>query len=190
MSFTQDRRRFFRIDDQLRLDIRRTAAEARERGGDAAVSEMARIDRRIELIINAARVQAPAVAELGELLNEKLNRVLEMVGMDEELAMRMQFPERKVNLSACGLGVTLDLEFRAGEEVEIEMLLAPAETRLRLGARVVRCVARDQGGYLLHLDFTGVRPEEQEVLIQYILRRQNAWLQDLRNERKPLPFAG
>ena len=54
----QDRRRFFRLDDQLQMSLRRASAEeqsgARARGSDV----MADVDRRLGVLIASARVQA------------------------------------------------------------------------------------------------------------------------------------
>ena len=48
---------------------------------------------------------------------------------------------------------------------------------------MVSCTAGEQGNYLLHLDFVGISNEDQEFLIQYIVRRQSSFLQKLREER-------
>ena len=81
-----DRRRFFRIDDRLRLAVRRVAGadEGVGKGGDLRADEfLAGIDRGIVAIIAAARVQAPAVGELAQLLNRKLDYVIERLAQLE-----------------------------------------------------------------------------------------------------------
>ena len=62
----RDRRRFFRLDDRLQISLRRLvgdqAGAPRSRGDQVMVE----VDRRLAALIAAARVQAPAVAELAE----------------------------------------------------------------------------------------------------------------------------
>lgn len=184
----RDRRRFFRIEDRLPLSLRRVEA-GEERARPRTADAMVEIDRRLKVLIGAARVQAPAVAELAELLNRKLDHVVQTLELSEELAQRAAFREHAVNLSACGMALTAGDFHEAGTRLAIEMLIPPNATRLAVLARVVRCDARETGGYELKLDFSGIGAEDQEFLIQYIMRRQSQYLQQLREERETRPAA-
>jgi hypothetical protein len=181
----QDRRRFFRIDDRLQIALRR-AGDAAQGAADAArtADAMVEIDRRLKVLIGSARVQAPAVAELAELLNRKLDHVIDTLQLSEELAQRAAFREYAINLSACGAALHTTEPFEPGERLALEMLFPPGDQRLRVLARTVRCVPGDAGGYMLYLDFAGLAAEDQEFLIQYIVRRQGQFLQQLRERRE------
>lgn len=182
-----ERRRFFRIDDRLRLSVRRLPDEQGKApsAGDLRSSDiMLEMDRRIAAIINAARVQAPAVAELAEMLNRKVNHVIDTLELRDELARRAAFREREVVISACGLGFETRERFEPGERVVIELLFSPDDTELRILARVVRCTTQTEDRHLLVVDFVGINPGDQEFLIQYIVRRQSELLQQLREERE------
>jgi len=185
----QDRRRFFRIDDRLLLSVRRVSAEeaAGAETGAAdlrAAGVLADLDRRIATIVNAARLQAPAVAELAELLNKKLDHVVATLGLSEELAQRAMFHEQQVNISASGLGFESDELFEPDEMLQVDVLFPPSNARLTLRARVVRCIAGEQGEpNLVQLEFAELGNQDQEFLIQYILRRQGQFLQQLREAR-------
>jgi hypothetical protein len=48
---------------------------------------------------------------------------------------------------------------------------------------VVRCRDAAPGTWLLQLDFAGMRHDDQEQLIQFIVRRQGQFLQGLREQR-------
>jgi hypothetical protein len=185
----QDRRRFFRLDDQLQMSLRR-ATEDEQRGARARGSDvMADVDRRLGVLIAAARVQAPAVAELAELLNRKLDHVIQTLELNEELAQRASFREYAVNLSACGMALSCGERFEPGEKMVVEILLPPNATRLVLQARAVKVTPRPDGGYDLKADFAGIEAEDQEFLIQYIMRRQSQLLQQMREERELRPGA-
>ena len=180
----QDRRRFFRIDDRLLLALRRVAdaGDASARGARTA-DALIEIDRRLKVLIASARVQAPAMAELAELLNRKLDQVVETLQLSEELAQRAAFREYELNLSACGAALVTGESFAPGERLAMEILFPPDDERLQVAARVVRCVPRDGGGSVLYLDFAGIAAEDQEFLIQYIVRRQGQFLQQMRTQR-------
>lgn len=183
----QDKRRFFRIDDRLQLALRRLASDEAASSVQRRTETMAAIDRRLRVLIDAARLQAPAVAELAELLNGKLEHVLETLHLHEELAQRAAFREHEVNLSACGMALGTGEHYEAGERLELEMLLPPVPTHLKLLARVLRSTPKDGGGYHVLLDFARISEESQEQLIQYIVRRQSQFLQQLRAQREERP---
>lgn len=185
---TQDRRRFFRLDDHLQISLRRASAEdgAGSLAGRTA-DVMADTDRRLGVLIAAARVQAPAVAELAELLNRKLDYVIQTLELNEELAQRASFREYTVNLSACGMALSCGERFEPGERLTVEILFPPNATRLALPARTVKSTPRPDGGYDLKADFSGISAEDQEFLIQYIMRRQSQFLQQMREEQESRP---
>ena len=181
-----DRRRFFRIDDRLRLAVRRVpvADEGVGKGGDLRADEfLAGIDRGIAAIIAAARVQAPAVGELAQLLNRKLDYVIERLGQLEVSRAGAPLAEHEVSISACGIGLQSAERYEAGETLQVELMLPPDDTRLCVPARVVRCRDAAPGTWRLQLDFAGMRHDEQEQLIQFIVRRQGQFLQGLREQR-------
>lgn len=181
-----DRRRFFRIDDRLRLAVRRVpgvdavAGKGRDLRGDEF---LAGIDRGIDAIIAAARVQAPAVGELAQLLNRKLDYVIERLGQIETPRAGLPLAEHEVSISACGIGLQSAERYEAGETLQVELMLPPEDTRLCVPARVVRCRDATPGNHLLQLDFAGMDHDDQELLIRFILRRQGQFLQGLREQR-------
>ena len=182
-----ERRRFFRIDDRLRLAVRR-AAPAGERAATGVAPRadefLAGIDRGITAIIAAARVQAPAVSELAELLNRKLDYAIERLGQLEAPRASEELVEHEVSISACGIGLRSAERYDSGETLQLDLLLPPEDARLRMPARVVRCRDAANGGYQLQLDFAGMSPDDQELLIRFILRRQGQFLQGLREQRE------
>jgi hypothetical protein len=181
-----DRRRFFRIDDRLQLAVHRLpgADEGAGAGGDFGADEfLAGIDRGIAAIIAAARVQAPAVGELAQLLNRKLDYVIERLGQLEAPRARPPLAEHEVSISACGLGLQSAERYETGETLQVELMLPPDDTRLCVPARVVRCRDAAHGNYRLQLDFAGMGHDDQELLIRFIMRRQGQFLQGLREQR-------
>ncbi len=185
----RDRRRFFRLDDRLQISLRRLvgdeAGAPRSRGDQVMVE----VDRRLAALIAAARVQAPAVAELAELLNRKLDHVVQTLQLSEALAQRAAFREYVVNLSACGLALACSEYFESGEGLSVEILFPPGATPLALVARAVKCEPRPDGGYDLKADFAGIAAEDQEFLIQYIMRRQSQLLAQMREQHERRPGA-
>jgi len=184
---SDERRRFFRIDDRLQLALRRPDAVRAAPSALPAAELFADIDRRIAAIVAAARVQAPAVGELAELLNRKINYVIDALELCEGLDRRVSLREHEVSISACGLGLSCPERFDAGESLLVELVLPPSEMHLRVPARVVRCRDDAPRGYRLQLDFADIGLDDQELLIQFIVRRQAQFLQRLREQREARP---
>ena len=84
-----ERRRFFRIDDRMELYCERLSEDQAQ---DAkaileptdAQAMLASFDRQIQTIIESARVQAPAVASLAEMLNRKMNFIISALDIGSE----------------------------------------------------------------------------------------------------------
>lgn len=183
---SQDRRRYFRIALGLQLAVSRLGGSEQAPGGREA-DAIADIDRRIRAIVETARVQAPAVAELAELLNRKLDYVIDTLRLGDAVAQHAVFRETTASLSACGIGFSSPEPYPRGEELQLDLLLPPGSHHIRVQARVVGCDRDDIGDHLLHLDFTAIETEDQEFLIQYILRRQGKLLQQQREAREAGP---
>ena len=104
---TEERRRYFRIDDSMGISYQRLGAaeakafalQAREHGSNFDFS--ANFDNRIQTLLDACKIQTPLAAELIDLVNKKLNFVIRQMDIDSELMHRIAYTLRQVNVSAC-----------------------------------------------------------------------------------------
>jgi len=188
-----EKRRFFRIDDRMEL---RCEPLTEDQAADAenlmtpvdTQSMLASYDRQIQTIIDSARVQAPAVASLAEMLNRKMNFIISALDIGDKMLETVAFATQRVNLSACGLAFDTDQAHERGEQLRVEMRLQPHDLHLVVLARVVGCspVVDPSPGRQFHvqLDFASISPADQELLIQHIVRRQSLLLQEERHARE------
>ena len=188
-----ERRRYFRLDDDMELHCERLSAEQADDASKAlaptdAQAMLASFDRQIQTIIESARVQAPAVASLAEMLNRKMNFIIATLDIDHELMERATFQSNHVSLSACGISFGSDVTYETDEKLRLEMRLQPNDVTLVVLARVVDCERltepTPEHQYSLRLTFDGISPADQELLIQYIVRRQSMLLQEDRVRRE------
>ena len=180
----QDRRRFFRIDDQLELSIR-PLEQSLQGYGIAALREdasLTALDEQIARQLKALSDQ-PQLAALSAALNQKLDMIIEALELGETLLRRSELREYEVNLSACGLGVETRQFFPENTRVLLHIRFPTDHAEMKLRAEVVRSVHTRPGLYMLYLDFTDIDPVDQEFLVQYIVRRQSVYLAKLREER-------
>ncbi len=191
---SQERRRYFRIDDSLGVaysflgseEAKAFAEQAREGGGGFDLAS--NFDNRIQTLLDACRVQAPIAVELIDLVNKKLNFVIQQMDVDAELMHRVAYNMRQVNISACGMAFANDESLASGQMLQLDLLLHPSELHVSALATVVACDAvsaesvEESARYFVRLDFVELSQTNQELLIQHIVKRQSVQLKERRQQ--------
>lgn len=195
MNLKEERRRFFRIDDTLGICYRELGEQEAKAFARESIHQgsnfdfISNFDNRIQTLIEACRVQAPVAAELVDLLNKKLNFVIQQLDVDTELIKNITFQTRAVNISACGIAFANERYLEAGTVLQLDVLLSPSDLHVVTMATVVACKKMDhdtccnQRPYYVRIDFTYIHHSDQELLIQHVVKRQSALLIRQRRER-------
>lgn len=185
---SEERRRYFRIDDTIGVSFRKLGPEEARAFSDKNTHQSgnfdyaAHFDNRIQTLLDACRVQNPIAAELLDLMNKKLNFVIRQLDVDTEMLQKIAYDLKQVNVSACGMAFTVDESLNQGDLLQLDILLQPAELHLVAMAEVVACEKRqelteDSADHLfLRLNFIDMHPNDQELLIQHVVKRQSAQL--------------
>ena len=185
--YPQERRRFFRIDDSLGVSYQRISdAEAAQHQvqlqHNSQLQALDSFESRIRSLIEASKIQTPIVAELADLLNKKLNLLINQLEVDQKLLLHTPIKLQDVNISACGMAFDLGEAVPEGDRLLIQLQLYPDDTRLQIVARSVGCTENDEG-YYIRLEFHDMAADDQELLIQHIVRRQSRLLTLERKKR-------
>ena len=192
----QERRRFFRIDDIVGVCYRRLgpeearvfAAKAREHGGNFDYA--ANFDNRIQTLLDSCRIQTPVAAELLDLLNKKLNFVMRQMDIEAGLLQQIAYELKQVNISACGMAFANDEYLDRGEMLQLDILLKPGDLQVVALAEVVASEplepepADGDRQWFLRLNFVELNPNDQELLIQHVVKRQSAALKARRQAQQ------
>lgn len=176
---TPEKRRFFRINDTVGLTYELLDAQEGQAKPESSVdlwSLMSDQDEKIERLLGEVASESPKVAELVRALNQKLERVLGQLMMDNRLVQRLAGHNREVNLSACGVGFVNDRKADPGTRIKLELELLPDKQVVPLQGVVVGCDPMRRG-YYWRVNFCAVKPAVQELLIQHVVKRQSAQLQ-------------
>jgi hypothetical protein len=176
-----ERRRFFRLDDQLLLafaPLPANKAHLQPRSQDDARDIM---ELEIGSLLSQLRSTQPGTARLIELLNQKLNHIL----LVNELPVH-DMPEQvltNVNLSACGMRFLTDTNLHHESHLRLYMTLFPTHTPLCLIGRLVSIEDNPEYSstaanprWLIRLTFEPIFDSDQEQLIQHMLRLQSRQL--------------
>ncbi|OMH33776.1 PilZ domain-containing protein [Motiliproteus sp. MSK22-1] len=183
MSQTPEKRRYFRLNDSLKVSYRKLNKSSSDsnKGSslDAVYGQGSDFDLRFQTLIKSCKEKSPEVAELVGMLNQKLAHVISRLDVDEDLTQRVAFKLRMVNLSACGMAFPIEEQLDEGDRVSIDLVLnsdKDSEEQLSTTATVVACdelQQMNQGNpFYVRLNFDRLNPQTQKNLIQYLLNRQ------------------
>ncbi|MCP5312994.1 MAG: PilZ domain-containing protein [Chromatiaceae bacterium] len=188
-----ERRNFFRIDDTVRMSLRRIPAdELDERlrrleldlaGNFTVMSSLAAITAQMSVGLRRIENRDPDLAAYLRAIDQKIEVIgRAFLAQEPELTAEKAVP---VNLSAGGMSVGVDEAFAPGTALEIRMLLFPSFTGLMIYGTVVESSpesASEEYQHLARIEFTHIREHDRELLIRHLLRRQSAQLRSQQGE--------
>ncbi len=185
-----ERRSFFRIDDTIRMTLRRIEPSELPVRLDRLDSDMA---GNFTVMSSLAAITAQMAVGLRRIENRDADLAAYLRAIDQKIevigrAFVAQEPElmservNPVNLSAGGMCVGVDDVYETGTELEIRMLLFPSFHGLLIYGTVVESgpVADDDPlshdhryPYRVRIEFTHIRERDRELLIRHLLQRQS-----------------
>ncbi len=180
-STAAERRRFFRIDDEVELALQPVAAADEETRIDdfwqnehaysirnnynfqieQHIADFHRIDKRM-----------PELARYLRVLERQIDRITEKLAVDDSDSI---LERQLVNISAQGLLCRSDDAPAPGSLVELTLKLLPSGLRLVIMARVIKAEAGDEGeddASRVALDFEHLHEADREILVKYIHGKQ------------------
>ena len=189
-DFGADRRNYFRIDDTVRLSVRRVPPEELESrfeqldhdlvGNFTVMSSLAAITAQMTMGLRRIENRDPDLAAYLRAIDQKIEVIgRAFITQEPEFHAEHAVP---ANLSAGGMCVGVDEEFEPGATLEIRMLLFPSFTGLMVYGTVIDSEpSREEEGaqgfrYLTRIEFTHIRESDRELLIRHLLRRQSLQL--------------
>jgi hypothetical protein len=191
---SENRRRFFRIDDAVRLSYRaldadeladRVARLAEGLGGSfALMASLSAVTHRMSVSLRRIEQHSGDVAAYLRALDQKIEAVARALLLQDPALPAMA--EEPVNLSAGGLAIVAQQCLPTGTAVEVRLLLLPPMVGILAFGTVVECTDPPvDGGYLpgsrlMRVDFTHIRDEDRDLLIRHMLRRQGERLRQAR----------
>lgn len=178
-----ERRRFFRIDDQMTLFCREIAPEEVPESNDLhqeitdVFSLTAALDcltQEASSLLRKIERKYSNIADYLKIFDKKLDLVARaMLIRDERLAEQ---PTNSVNISASGMAFDWENPIEKGTTVELKMVLIPSLIAVVTYGNVVYCKqiksGSEQPQYHIAVDFLADREQDREVLIRHVVKRQ------------------
>lgn len=178
---TEERRRFYRIDDEilLRIDaISESEAEARLKDfleNQHAFSLRNNFNLQIEQHIADFKRISQKMPELGRYLAVLQSQIDALSERQDRGDFGASLTGKLVNLSAQGIAFNHDEAPDQGSLVELSMKLIPSGIMLVIIARVVRLTPStedSEGKNRIALDFEYIHEADREILVKYVHSKQ------------------
>ena len=177
---SNERRRFFRIDDTVGLKAERIdperAAERIEhlRHNRHEYSMLNDFDFQLDRHRADLRKITERMPELGrylKVLQRQIDCLTEKLLPDDD---RFIEREQAVNISAQGIAFYSSESAEAGDIVELHLKLYPSQHRILVLSRVVQCerTPNQEDQYRIALDFEHIREADRELLVRHVHGRQ------------------
>jgi len=189
VSNQAERRRYFRIDDQLSLQCRSIEDDEIEsfeykRDRFSIYNTFMRKNEQKLPLFKVVEKKQSDVAEYLRFMDEKINSLAKLFVSKE--AMLPDVPTHNVNLSAQGMRFFSQEEYQKGGLIEMRVKLFPSKIFMMLYARVVSCIVCSDGleqanQFLVSVDYEYIHEEDREAIIKHTHRKQ---LLDLHNKKR------
>lgn len=173
-----ERRRFFRLDDEVVLDFQllmddTVCIEQQHK----QLNEFQALEQEIGALIHQLRSQNPTIGRLAEVFNQKLNLIAGEQFREQHNADNNGAERVEVNLSACGIAFASREVLPKHAKMLLNIQLKPSNTQLVLIGRIVGVDAIDgEKPYLIRTEFENLSETQQELLIQHLFLLQSRHL--------------
>lgn len=178
-----ERRRFFRIDDYVRLTYQSVSRDTVEKVQpeslfpDAGLlnlqAELKKLDSESAQLLFQIKDQDRRLGDYLHLLNRKIELVSQQLLADrassEDNALR-----REVNLSEGGVAFSNTTALDEGQFLALHLLFLPSYAGVVLFAQVARCEAKHTGQFNIAANFHRPSNTQRQFLSQQIMRAQMA----------------
>jgi hypothetical protein len=189
---TEDRRRFFRIDDEVNLFYRKIDAKLLNEphrisdnilNSCSLTTALEMMSQDSLVLMHRLEKNLPDVAEYLKLIDAKIDLLAQAITMQG-----FQFEEtetRNVNISATGIAFNCEQALQEGDYLEIKLMLVSSMAVIVTYGRIVYRMsspsADGQYPYFVGVDFIDMKDEDRELLIKYVVKKQ---LQQIRDKKQ------
>lgn len=181
-----ERRRFFRIEDEIVLVYRSIAPE--DMPDPAQFSNQAldqfSLTSTLEYLTQESHAHLrrierdyPDVAEYLKTLERKIDVLAQALMISNNRLVDQ--PTRKVNLSAAGIAFDAEQPIPQGSLLELKMVLPPSLVGIITFGKVVHCSPlANEASWRVGVDFLSMREQDREFLIRHVVKRQLTLLRE------------
>lgn len=185
-----ERRRYVRVEDTVLLRYRLLTGDEEDpaeatSGEPHYRQQIQALENKLRIVLPRSRERFPDLTEALDLINMKINVLADQIS--EESVAGDMVVARQVSLSACGVAFPAEDKAGVDDDVWLELVLQPHMIKIECHAKVVACERNEEDErfpYLIRVEFSGLSNEDEESLIQHVIRTESHLLKQKRMQRE------
>lgn len=174
MAENEERRRYFRIDDEVAISFSLLEDES-DVDAEENLNQEFHISLEVQIrhAMGDIRSQTPKIAHVLDLMNQKINLLRSLEDKHESAPVL-----KGANLSACGVAFAWHEPLPINQQLMVNLYLQPHHELIRTQAHVAGSTkntdpsALQEDANIIRLDFDNMQKNYEEVLIQHVVQRQ------------------
>ena len=189
----RERRRYYRIDDVVRLEYRVLSEEesaALGRGaaptkppGEGLMEQITALTKHMTPLLSEIRKTSPVLARYLNQLNKKVDLLATHIALESSARFRADAESeagpRHVNLSAGGVAFAVPRCLPKGRYLHIRLGVEETGFLLNTYGRVIDCRPREgRDDYEVRVEFPFLDEQERGLLVRHIFQRQRALIRE------------
>ncbi len=179
---TDERRRFFRIDDEAEISFKTITDDEYQAWGngqrDEESEELAKLESELSMTLANLKSQQPQLAKICELLNQKIN--ISMSSLSNTHGFIDNGELKPINLSACGIAFHTDEDIQQDENILLQLKLKPSNVSIVTTGKVIGG-GLTNGKNVVRVDFQDLGESNQDLLMQHLFQVQSRELKKQRD---------
>ena len=174
MTTTQDKREYFRVNDQLLIHCCLEGTATSEPSPEDSLEtpelkQLSSLSQDLGSLINAVHAEQQTIAKALGLLNQR-QQILERLVMGRTHA-HPDYELVTANISGAGIAFLGQTAFSKGDRVRIAMIFQPSQIEVVIHGAIVDCVESGDA-YQLRIDFDEDEFAREQI-IQHVVQRQS-----------------
>jgi len=186
---TDERREFFRIEDDIYLELETISAEEYSSAEEILANlhndsfslsaDFATLNNNLHPVLNNIKQLHPDIAQYLELLNNKIDSLGELL-----LYKSSEYDESKrinANVSASGIMFESLATHKVGDLIRLEIVLFPEKIGVLIFGKIIKTADSSNQKKNISIEFEHIRSEDRELMIKHNLNKQ---MTDLREKNQ------
>ncbi|MGK0476914.1 MAG: hypothetical protein ACJAYV_002594 [Oleispira sp.] len=179
---TDERRRFFRINDEAEISFKIITDDEYQAWGNGQKDEggkkLATLETELSMTLANLKSQQPQLAKICELLNQKINIAMNAHSKSHGFIDNSEL--KPINLSACGIAFHTDKSVPKNEHILLQLKLKPSNVAIVTTGKVIG-VGLANGKNIVRVDFQDLGDSNQDLLMQHLFQVQSRELKKQRD---------
>lgn len=171
---TDERRRFFRIDDEAEISFKTITDEEynawENSQRDEKSDKLAKLETELSMTLASLKSQQPQLAKICDLLNQKINYSMSLSPTAHGFIDNGEL--KPINLSACGIAFHTDQDIPKDENILLQLKLKPSNISIVTIGKVIGVGSAD-GKNIVRVDFENLGESNQDLLMQHLFQVQS-----------------